>query len=126
MTRGLTLDAGALIAAERGDGRVIALLERVLTRGAELAIPAGALAQAWRADPKQHRLHRLLGDERCDVVALDRDEALRVGALCARTGRADIVDVSVAACASRRGHVVVTADADDIAAVDPTLRLIVL
>jgi hypothetical protein len=57
---GLTLDVGALIAAERGDRRMIALLERVLTRGRVLAIPAGALAQAWRADPRQHRLHLLI------------------------------------------------------------------
>jgi predicted nucleic acid-binding protein len=123
---GLTLDAGALIAAERGDRRMIALLERALVRGAVLAIPAGALAQAWRADPRQHRLHLMIGDEKSVVVPLDRDEALRVGAICARTGAADIVDVSVASCAARRGHPVVTTDPDDIAAVDPTLRLIAL
>jgi predicted nucleic acid-binding protein len=123
---GLTLDAGALIAAERGDRRMIALLERVLARDQMLAIPAGALAQAWRADPRQHRIHLLIGDEQCVVVPLDRDEALRVGTICARTGAADVVDVSVASCAARRGHAVVTADPDDIAAVDPSLRLIVL
>jgi predicted nucleic acid-binding protein len=123
---GLTLDAGALIAAERGDRRIIALLERVLARGEVLAIPAGALAQAWRADPRQHRLHLLIGDENFEVVSLDRDEALRVGAMCARSEASDIVDVSVAACAVRRGHAVVTTDPNGIAAVDPSLRLIVL
>lgn len=123
---GLTLDSGALIAAERGNGRMVALLERVLARGQLVAIPAGALAQAWRADPRQHRLHLLIGDELTEVVPLDRDEALRVGAMCARTGSADVIDVSVASCAARRGHAVVTTDADDIAAADPSVRLIVL
>lgn len=123
---GLTLDAGALIAAERGDRRMIALLERVLARSEALAIPAGVLAQVWRADPRQHRLHLLIGDENSEIVSLDREEALRVGTICARTGSADVVDVSVALCAARRGHAVVTADPDDIAAVDPSLRLIVV
>lgn len=123
---GFTLDASALIAAERGDGRMLALIERALERADGLAIPAGVLAQAWRADPRQHRLHLLLGDEKTEVVSLDRDEALLVGATCARTGVTDVVDVSVACCAARRGHVVITTDADDIAAIDPSLRLIVV
>lgn len=38
--------------------------------------------------------------------------------------RLDIVDVSVALCASDRGHPVVTNDPDDIAAIDPALMLI--
>lgn len=123
---GMTLDAGALIAAEHGDRRMIALLERVLERGSALAIPAGVLAQAWRAHPRQHRLHLLIGDEKTEVVSLDRAEALRIGATCARTGAADVVDVSVATCAARRGHAVVTSDAGDIAAIDPSLRIIAL
>lgn len=101
-----------------------------ITRGptpGSISLPAvDAPEQAWRASPGQHRLHLLLGDELCDVVALDRDEALRVGAMCARTGAVDVVDVSVACCAARRGHAVVTSGADGIAAVDPSLRLIVL
>jgi hypothetical protein len=34
------------------------------------------------------------------------------------------VDVSVAICASDRGHPVITSDPDDIAAIDPTLVLV--
>jgi hypothetical protein len=47
-----------------------------------------------------------------------------VGVRCATTRTADIVDVSVAICASDRGHPVVTSDPDDIAAIDPALKLV--
>jgi len=50
--------------------------------------------------------------------------ALRVGARCAATRTADIVDVSVAICASDRAHPVITSDPDDIAAIDPELKLV--
>jgi hypothetical protein len=49
---------------------------------------------------------------------------LCVGAWCAVTGLADIVDVSVALCAKDRGHPVVTSDPDDIHAVEPSLTLL--
>lgn len=68
----------------------------------------------------------LLGDDDLEIVALDRDEALVVGALCARTGATDVVDVSVVACARRRDHRVVTSDPRDLSAIDPDLDLIVI
>lgn len=121
---GLTLDAGALIAAERGDRRVIALLARAARRRLDVAIPSGALAAVWRADPRQHRLHLLLSDDCVEVPPLDREEALAVGAICARTRTNDVIDASVASCARRRHHTVDTSDPDDIHRVDPTLSLI--
>jgi len=121
---GLTLDSGALIAAERGDLRVIALLARAASRRLALAIPSGALAQVWRADPRQHQLHLLLNDDRVDVAPLDRDEALAVGAICARTRTSDVVDASVVSCARRRRHTVVTSDPGDIHRLDPTINVI--
>lgn len=119
----VTLDAGVLIAAERGGHRAVALLARALERSG-LRLPAGVLAQVWRAHPRQHRLHRLLSDERVQVVPLDREEALLIGALCARTGATDVVDVSVVTSARSVGGVVVTSDPDDIAAIDPDLAII--
>jgi predicted nucleic acid-binding protein len=123
---GLTLDSGALIAAERGDRRVIALLDRAAERGIAIAVPAGVLAQVWRADPRQHRLHLLLSDDRVEVPALDRDEALAIGALCGRVAARDVVDASVATCAARRGQSVVTSDPDDIRRLDPSAPLVVV
>lgn len=43
---GLTLDAGALLALERGDARVRALLRRASEVGTALDVPAGLVARA--------------------------------------------------------------------------------
>ena len=43
---GLTLDAGALLALERGDARVRALLRRASEVGTALDVPAGVVARA--------------------------------------------------------------------------------
>lgn len=50
--------------------------------------------------------------------------ARAVGAICARSGHADVVDVHVALCARERNHAVVTSDPKDIARIDATLPLI--
>lgn len=43
---GLTLDTGALLALERGDARVRALLRRASEVGTALDVPAGVVARA--------------------------------------------------------------------------------
>jgi predicted nucleic acid-binding protein len=121
---GLTLDAGALIALERRDERLRRLLGSAWPGG--VALPAAALAQVWRASARQHGLGLLLLDPALEVVPLDSDEALMIGAVCARSGATDVVDVSVAVCARRRGHAVVTSDPDDLLRIDPDLDLIVI
>jgi hypothetical protein len=121
---GATLDTGALIALESGSIRMAVLVEEAIAGRAELAIPAGVLAQAWRGGRRQARIARLLRASNTSVVPLDTKLALRVGARCAVTRTADIVDVSVAICASDRGHPVVTSDPDDIALIDPALILV--
>jgi len=123
---GLTLDAGALIALERGDERVRSLLARAAAAGLPLTVPAGVVAQAWRGGPRQARIARLLADPDVHVVVLDDPTARAVGSLVARSGHHDVVDVSVALCAAERGHAVLTSDPDDVAAVNPRLALIAL
>jgi len=100
------------------------LAEEALAGRAELAVPAGVLAQAWLGGARQARIARLLRASVTSVVPLDTRMALRVGARCAATRTTDIVDVSVALCASDRGQPVITSDPDDIAAIDPSLTLI--
>ena len=100
------------------------LIEQAIAAGAELAIPAGVVAQAWRGGARQVRIAKLLQLQVTSIVALDAELALRVGARCASTGSTDVVDVSVAICASDRGHPVITSDQDDIAAIDPALTLV--
>ena len=121
---GLTLDTGALIALEADSRRMALRVEQAVASGAELAIPAGVVAQAWRGGARQVRIAKLLQLKVTSVVALDTKLALRVGAMCAATGAADVVDASVALCARERGHSVITSDPADIAAIDPALTLI--
>ncbi len=123
---GITLDTGALIAIDRGDPRLQALLDEAVTNGADVAVPAGVVAQAWRASARQARLSRFLRLDVVTTVPLDEAEARATGALCGRTGTADIVDASLVICARSRSHAVLTGDAADLAALDPTLRLIEL
>jgi predicted nucleic acid-binding protein len=123
---GVTLDTGALIAIERGDRRLQALLVEAAATDAELAVPAGVVAQAWRGSSRQARLARFLKLAIVTVVPLDEPDARAAGILCGRAGTADVIDASVVVCARTRDHAVVTADPDDLAALDPALRLVAL
>lgn len=123
---GITLDTGALIAVERGDRRLQALLDEATATGSDLAVPAGVIAQAWRGSLRQARLARFLALSSVTAVVLDEPEARAAGALCGRAGTADVVDASVVICARARGHSVVTGDPDDLAVLDPALRLVTL
>ncbi len=121
---GITLDTGALIAIERGDRRLQALLDEAAAVDAAIAVPAGVIAQAWRGSKRQARLARFLGLSSVTAVALDEPEARAAGSLCGLARTADIVDASVVVCARERGHAVMTADQDDLRALDNQLRLI--
>ena len=122
--KGLTLDTGALLALERGDSRIRALLRRTLETGLPLSVPAGAVAQAWRGGPRQARVARLLADPSVHVAPLDDMTARAVGLLCGRSGHRDIIDVHIALLAEEQGHTVVTSDPEDLSAVHPDLPLI--
>lgn len=121
---GATLDTGALIALEAGSRRMAVLVEEAIAGRATLAIPAGALAQAWRGGARQARLARLLRSSVVSVVALDQRAALRIGTRCAATGTSDVVDMSVALCARDHRHAVITSDPGDLRAIDPSLSLL--
>jgi hypothetical protein len=122
----VTLDAGALIALDRNDRRMIAILARAAERGSRLTIPAGALAQAVREPARQVRLARLIRQPMTDVAALDRGDATNVGRLLAASGASDVVDAHVVVCARRARQSVVTSDPDDLHRLDPSLPLVTL
>ena len=124
MTRGVTLDAGALIALDRDDRHVIALLARAQETSARVTIPATALAQAVRNPARQARLARLVRQPSTDVVALGRVDATRVGRILAASGTADVVAAHVVLCARRAGQAVATSDPDDLHRLDPSLSLV--
>jgi predicted nucleic acid-binding protein len=121
---GLTLDSGALIAFERNDRRVVALLAQAVHHKLEVAVPAGVVAQVWRDGRRQARLARLLGADLVDIEALDDRRARRAGQVCGIRQTADIVDASVVLCARERGNRVVTSDVDDLRRLDPSVPLI--
>lgn len=122
----MTLDAGALIAFERGDPRMRALVGEARGAGIRLALPAGVLAQVWRDGARQARLAALVASEAAHTVVLDEPAAKATGRLCAVSGTADVVDASVVLVANVRGDRVVTSDPDDLAAIDPDLELLTI
>ncbi|MGH3273571.1 MAG: hypothetical protein ACRDNZ_04500 [Streptosporangiaceae bacterium] len=121
---GITLDAGALIALDRDDRRMVVLLARASETGARVTIPATALAQAVRRPERQARLARLVRQPTTDIVELDRVDATSVGRLLATSGTSDIVDAHVVICGRRSDQRIVTSDPADLQALDPAARLI--
>lgn len=126
MSEGVTLDAGGLIALDRGDRRVLVLLARASETNAPVTVPATALAQVVRRPAGQVRLMRLLRQPTTSTVPLDRVDATRVGLLLTATETADIADAHVVVCARRAGQRVVTSDPDDLARFDPDLERVIV
>ena len=98
--------------------------ERWLERAREAAAHGPLGHHTHWGGPAQARIARLLRASVTSIPPLDKRLALRIGARCAVTGVADVVDVSVALCARDRGHAVVTSDPQDIHAVEPSLTLL--
>jgi len=120
----VVLDAGALIALERRDQRMLALADELLQSRAVAHLPAGVLAQVWRGSARQHALARLVKASLLHVDALTEAVAYRIGRLLAATGTHDVVDGHVALLARQLQAIVLTADVDDLAVLDPSLRLV--
>jgi hypothetical protein len=112
--QGLVLDAGALIAFERAESRVAGFIEEALKLGEEIAVPASALAQAWRGGPRSARLARLIVATESDP--LDGPRAKETGERLGDRDRADIADAHVVCCALDNRAVVLTSDPDDMKA----------
>jgi hypothetical protein len=108
---GLVLDTGALIAFERGDRNVAALIEATRRRKDRIVTSSGCVAQAWRDGTRQTLLARLLAGTAEHGLAPDGSR--RVGELCAAAKTADVIDAHVALLA-RNGDTVVTSDAADL------------
>jgi hypothetical protein len=125
--KGLTLDTGALIALERGEQRVTALLDRTLeTPDAIIHIPAAVVAQAFRDGRRQVRLTRLLKRHGTTIVPLDAAIAYAIGALLGACAGQDVVDASVVLCARLHRQGVATSDPEDLRRLDPKLPLTVV
>lgn len=108
----LILDAGALLALERGDREVYALLKHELAADRAPSTHGGVVAQVWRGrGSRQAILARHL--HAVDVWPLDKALGRQAGALLGKTGTADPIDAAVVAMAVD-GDVILTSDPDDL------------
>jgi len=108
----LVLDAGAIVAVDRGVRAMVARLRMAQQAGLELRTTAVVVTQAWR-DPagRQANLARLL--KSVDVSAVDEHLGREAGVLLGRAGTQDAVDASIVAV-SATGDRILTGDAGDI------------
>ena len=125
------LDAGALIALDRGNRELLSTLQTAFEDGDRVIAPTGAIGQAWRDPNRQVVLSRSL--KRCDEVPLDGSVARASGRLCGRAGTSDLIDASIAVAVAnatlRHGDVVLlTSDSRDmkdlLAALDADARVV--
>ncbi|HEU0316116.1 MAG TPA: hypothetical protein VFR49_02235 [Solirubrobacteraceae bacterium] len=107
----IVLDAGALIAVERADREVIAMLKAERRAGRVPTTHGGVIGQVWRGGARQATLARLL--DAVDVVALDDGLGRRAGALLGRCGKADVIDAALVLLAVD-GDLILTADIGDL------------
>ena len=121
---GIVLDAGALIALDRGDKRMIALLHRALAQGRAFRVPAGVVGQAWRDGRFQVTLARFLRSEEVEIVPLDEHLARSCGELCAAADLPDVIDASVVILARERREPIITSDPNDLRRLDPGAQII--
>jgi len=121
---GITLDTGALIALDRGDQRLIALLSRALKQRLKIRVPSGVVGQAWRDGRVQVTLARFLRADEVQVVPLDDQVARACGELCGARDTADIIDASVVILARQGGDHIVTSDPRDLRRLDPACPII--
>lgn len=109
----LVLDAGALIALERGDRAMwrrfkaaLAVHETPITHG-------GVVGQAWRAGgPRQTLLARALTS--IEIRPLDERLGRAAGGLLAATRGSDVIDAALVLLANDDDQIV-TSDLDDLA-----------
>ena len=109
----LVLDAGALVAAGRGDRAMIARLRVAQQHGADLRSNALIVAQVWRdRHGRQAGLAHLL--RAVDVRAVSPQDGRQAGVLLGMTGTSDPVGATVVLLASP-GDRILTSDPEDLA-----------
>lgn len=118
--RPLVFDAGGLIAVDRGDRRILRLLEL----SDQIHIPVAALAQVWRDPGRQARLAKMIRAPEVKLQEMTAQMARSIGVLCAESGASDVVDASVVLVTRAVAGLAVTSDAGDLREIDPNLQVI--
>jgi ABC-type molybdenum transport system ATPase subunit/photorepair protein PhrA len=122
--RRYVLDAGALIAHERNNPKVGALLKVAARQRIEMVLPSVVLAQVWRDGSRQAVLSRMLRTPGLVEARLHHEDAKRVGELLRESGTTDVADAHVVVLAGRLRASVITSDPDDISKLNAELPLI--
>ncbi|MDP1828145.1 MAG: hypothetical protein Q8L48_33025 [Archangium sp.] len=104
----LVLDAGAFLAVERGDRRVMALLKRERLGGRAPLSHGAVVGQVWRGGARQAQLARLL--RATEISPVDLELGRRAGELLGRVRANDVVDAAV---------VLLCVDGDQLLTSDP-------
>lgn len=106
------LDAGALVAAVRGDRNTWALIKRELDERRAPLTHGGVVGQVWRGGSgRQARLAKLL--PALDVAPLDEEMGRRAGVLLGRAGARDVIDGAIVLLAED-GDMILTSDPRDL------------
>lgn len=109
----LVLDAGALLAIERGDREVLVALKHELLARRAPVTHAAVVGQVWRGGAgRQAPLSRWLAT--ITVRALDLELGRRAGVLLRRARASDVVDASLVLLAVD-GDSILTSDPHDVA-----------
>jgi hypothetical protein len=117
----IVLDAGALVAIERGDRDTIALIKRELLLQRTPTTHGAVVGQIWRGGSgRQARLSRLL--PALDVAPLDESLGRRAGLLLGKARKSDVVDAALVLLAVD-GDSVFTSDPEDILHLAMSARL---
>ena len=114
------LDAGALIAIDKRDRKVGAMLRLFQREGVPVHTSAGAVGQVWRSGRRQANLARVLPG--VATAALDEVAAKKVGELLGASHTSDLVDAHVALLVEPGGSVL-TSEESDIKALLRTRRV---
>ncbi|HVE45862.1 MAG TPA: hypothetical protein VNA57_03825 [Acidimicrobiales bacterium] len=108
----IVLDAGALVAVERGDRDMIAIIKRERLENRSPLTHGGVIGQVWRGGHgRQANLARLLPG--VDVQAIDEHLGRRAGVILAAAGTDDVIDAAVMLLA-HDGDEIFTSDPADL------------
>lgn len=117
----LVLDAGAFVAVDRNDRKMLAKLRVAQQRGMELRSNAVVVAQVWRSDAgRQAALARLLRG--VDVRVVDQELGRGAGVLIGKARTSDPIDATLVLI-TQHGDRIVTSDPDDIRHLLVTARI---
>jgi hypothetical protein len=123
-TSALVLDAGALIAIEKGDRKVLALCKIAADADSSVVVPAGVVGQVWRDGARQAPIARIVGASGTVIEPLDLDVAKLAGSFCGRAATSDVIDATVVIAARQYQAKIISSDESDLKRLDPGVDVV--